>query len=88
MATQKIVAIMDHALNIYMRPFFVISEGQATRMFRDEVNRTAEDNQMNKHPEDFDLYCIGYFDEESGFINPEEFPRLLCRGKDMHELRQ
>lgn len=33
---------------------------------------------MARHPEDFDLYLLGTFDEDTGMIVPEEVPKLVA----------
>lgn len=60
------------------------SVGYAIRSFADEVNRQAEDNQMHRHPEDFELVYLADFDEGTGqFSVPAEGQRVLSRGKDV-----
>lgn len=76
-----IVSVRDGASGAFGRPFFVVARGQAIRSFQDEVNRQAQDNDLNKHPEDFDLYCLGSFDDNSGHLTAQQ-PELLIRGKD------
>lgn len=65
------VAVRDSQADAYMRPFAVPSVGMAKRSFGDEVNRAAADNQMYQHPEDFELFRIGEFDDVSGSLIPE-----------------
>lgn len=78
------VAVKDLAVGAFMRPFFVQSRGVANRSFADEVNNA--ESPMNKHPEDYELYELGSFDEESGRLAEHEdgAPVLLSRGKDVH----
>jgi len=76
-----IVSVRDGASGAFGRPFFVTARGQAIRSFQDEVNRAAPDNDLHKHPEDFDLYCLGAFDDNEGRIVGTP-PELLLRGKD------
>lgn len=76
-----IVSVRDGASAAFGRPFFVVARGQAIRSFQDEVNRQADNNDFNKHPEDFDLYVIGAFDDNSGQVIGQP-PELLIRGKD------
>jgi hypothetical protein len=77
-----VVSVKDRAADVFNRPFFVPHRNVAIRDFTDEVNRVAGDNQLNKHPDDFDLYLLGEFDDSSGsFINNE--PQVLVRAKDV-----
>lgn len=78
-----VVSVKDRASDVFSRPFFVPHRNVAVRDFTDEVNRSASDNQLNKHPDDFDLYLLGQFDDASGaFIRAGE-PVVLVRGKDV-----
>lgn len=77
-----VVAVRDSAVGAFMRPFFVPSIGSAVRSFSDEVNRKAADNIMSGHPEDFELWHLADFEEESGTFHAVE-QRALARGKDV-----
>ena len=61
-----ICSIRDSAADAYGRPFFLPSVGVAIRSFTDEVDRPSEDNQIYQHPEDFDLFELGEFDDTTG----------------------
>lgn len=79
-----VCSVFDKAAAAYGRPFFVGAIGQAIRGFQDEVNRNAEDNPVNKHPDDFDLYYVGTFDDSTGgFVNVEPAPEQLATGSAM-----
>ena len=78
-----IVSVKDGAANVFNRPFFVPHRNVAIRDFTDEVNRSAADNQLNKHPSDFDLYILGTFDDNLGTFVTESIPTVLVRGKDV-----
>ena len=78
-----IVSIKDRAAEVFNRPFFVPHRNVAIRDFTDEVNRSAVDNQLNRHPDDFDLYLLGQFDDNQGSFAMEEVPVVLVRGKDV-----
>lgn len=80
---QFVVSVKDRAADVFNRPFFVPHRNVAIRDFTDEVNRSAADNQLNKHSDDFDLYLLGQFDDNTGFFVMEEQPVVLVRGKDV-----
>lgn len=84
MPKQIVVAIFDSAVQGYGRPFFVPTAGAALRSFRDEVNRANEENQLYRHPEDFELHQLADFDDENGVFTPYE-SHCLMRGKDAKE---
>ena len=77
------VSIKDTAADAFGRPAFVASEGVAVRQFQDEVNRSSDDNQLYKHPDDFHLYYLGLFDDNSGKIELLETPKLIARAKEV-----
>lgn len=85
-----IVSIKDLAVGAFMRPFFAPSTGAAVRSFGDEVKRA--DSEMAKHPEDYELYKLGEWDDsdgafvecrvrESGGVTSGELERI-ARGVD------
>lgn len=75
--------VKDRAADAYGRPMFVPSTGIAIRSFADEINRQAEDNQMYNHSDDFDLYELGEFDDNTGLFSLHEQPKLLTLGKQV-----
>lgn len=77
-----VVAVFDSAMQAYGRPFFVPALQMAIRSFGDEINRKAPDNQFAAHPDDYELFHLAVFDEETGtFENVQA--RSLGRGKDL-----
>lgn len=81
MTVYNVLAVRDRALNAFMQPLFTPAVGVAIRSFSDEVNR--QDSPMFSHPEDYDLYDIGLYDDEAGQLQPAT-PRMVCVGKDVH----
>jgi hypothetical protein len=80
---QYIVSVKDRAAEVFNRPFFVPHRNVAVRDFTDEINRASSDNPLNKHPDDFDLYLLGQFDDTVGSFIREGAPTVLVRGKDV-----
>ncbi len=80
---QYVISVKDRAADIFNRPFFVPHRNVAIRDFTDEVNRKADDNQLSKHPDDFDLYLLGQFDDNTGKFIQLEDPVVLVRAKDV-----
>jgi len=78
----KVLAIRDRAIDSYGQPFFSASVGGAVRSFSDEVNRPGENNQLHKHPEDFDLFLLGEFDDQTGEFDTTR-PAQVAVGKDL-----
>ncbi|AXL14526.1 nonstructural protein [Microviridae sp.] len=80
---QIICTVKDRAADAYGRPMFVPSAGVAIRSFSDEINRNNAENQLYNHPDDFDLYELGEFDDNTGFFTLHEQPKLLSLGKQV-----
>lgn len=79
-----VVGVFDSAVQAYGQPLFVAARQAAVRMFTDEVNRPAEDNGLYRHPEDFELRLLAFFDEGTGaFQMPPDGVEVLVRGKDV-----
>lgn len=73
--------IKDRAADAFGRPFYVPAVGVAIRSFQDEVNRAADDSQIYQHPDDFDLFDLGVFDDSNGMFQLHDQPVLLMLGK-------
>lgn len=79
----EVVAMYDRAVGAYGRPAFVQSIGVALRGFQDEVNRAAADNQVHAHPEDFDLFHLGTYNEETGKFENLDSPVQIVQAKTL-----
>lgn len=77
-----IACVRDRATDQFGNPMFLVNAGQAIRSFSDEINRAAEDNQLHKHSEDFDLYELGSYDTETGLFDTG-VPRQIAIGKSV-----
>jgi hypothetical protein len=55
--------------------------GSGIRAFGDEVKRVHENNNLNKHPDDFDLYHIADYNDENGEFTIQR-PSQIAIGKD------
>lgn len=76
-----ILCVRDRSADCFGQPSFHTSIGAAVRAFKDEINRPAENNVMYKHPEDFDLYEVGIYDD-SGATFDCHAPSQVAIGKD------
>lgn len=76
-----ILAVRDSAMDAFMNPFAAPAVGLASRSFSDEVNKS--DSPMYGHPEDYDLFELGEFDQQSGRLTSLEAPRQVVRGRDV-----
>lgn len=80
----KIMSVRDRAADVFGQPFFVAAVGVGIRGFKDEINNASNGNQLFKHPEDFDLYLLGEFDDSTGEFDVKR-PEMVVVGKDCKE---
>lgn len=78
-----IMTVRDRAADVYGQPSFHLSIGGAVRGFTDEINRPAQDNMLYKHPEDFDFFLLGTYDDNTAKFELLERPRQVAVGKDV-----
>lgn len=71
------VSVFDRATQVFSAPQFVGAAAQALRGFRDQVNARGDaNNVVAAHPEDFDLFELGLFDDAAGHFDPwVRFPK-------------
>ncbi|QXN75192.1 nonstructural protein [Microvirus mar39] len=72
--TMNIYSIKDKAIG-FDGIFTANNDFHALRMANDTVNAPEQLNQpmtlIQKHPEDYDLYCLGKLNTDTGEITPE-----------------
>lgn len=76
-----VYAVRDRAVDCFNQPFFSVARAAATRAFADEVNRQGSPS--NSHPEDYDLYELGTYDDSSGALVPLTRPLQVAVGKEL-----
>lgn len=67
---QKAFSIKDSKAEVYNPPFFKPTHGEAERTFRELAN--DEKTNVNKYPEDFSLWYVGNYNEQTGILEPKE----------------
>lgn len=83
-----VMTIRDRAVDTYMSPMFARSENEATRQFNDAINNNDTQNPLYKHPEDYDLYRLGTYDDQTGEFHNEPRPHMVITGKECKNARQ
>lgn len=78
-----VLVIRDIKADCFGAPNFVASKGGAIRGFQDEINRAAPDNVLFKHPEDFEMYELGYFDDRTAKFELNEVPVQIAVGSSL-----
>lgn len=79
----QVVVVRDRAADVFGVPTYTTAIGIAIRGFSDEINRQSADNMLSKHPEDFDLYHLGVFDDATAKFEMLSSPRQIAIGKDV-----
>lgn len=72
----------DRAADVFGSPFQHASRGGAIRAFADSVNAVGDTGLIAKHPDDFDLYYLGTFDDSNGMY-ATGVPEMISVGKDL-----
>lgn len=78
--TKQIYTVLDKVAGVIIGSLIQEpSDPPAVRAFRDAL--TARESQLSKHPEDYDLLCVGMIDER-GLLLPVlgECPRVVVTG--------
>lgn len=68
----KMYSVYDVKSKLYQVPFHSHNDGHAIRCFTDMVRH--EKSHLSRYPEDFILFNVGSFDDESGVISPLSRP--------------
>lgn len=63
--------IHDRSIDAYINLHCVRAEGQAIRQFMDAINDKETNSAIYKHPDDYDLYTVGTYDDNDGTLSPE-----------------
>lgn len=83
----KIVAIRDIKADLWFNPTIVQTLGGAIRAFGDECAKPPGDNNpLAQHPEDYELYHLGEWDETQGTFELLAKPKQLAAGSNYAKL--
>lgn len=80
----KMYTIRDTKGDMYHNPFFNKTHGEAERNFRELVN--DEKSMISKYPDDYDLYYLGEFDDNTGKFKPKDAPEHLHKAVNMKKI--
>ena len=70
------IYVIREAKTTFMLPTVDFNNASAMRNFEHAVRHP--DSLMKSHPNDFGLYRVGSFDNETGEIMPEFPPQFIC----------
>jgi len=71
----KVFSIRDSKGEVFNTPFFQKTHGEAERSFRQLIN--DDKSMVNKYPDDFDLYYLGEYCDNTGKFKPLDTPQHL-----------
>lgn len=67
----KVFAVRDTCVGSFMLPMFFQNSAAAVRALGDAVNAPpSKDNLFGTHPEHFQLWYVGSFEDETGVLIP------------------
>ncbi len=75
-----VYSIYDQAAGVFCAPTIDISDASAVRGFQQALANSG--SIMNFKPDDFDLYQVGTFDVETGYLDSLVPPSRLFVGSD------
>ena len=71
----------DSKVEAYLPPFFMRSKGEAMRVLVDTLDDA--NHLFHKHPDDYYLYHIGEFDDQTGIFIANASPEPVCSCVDL-----
>lgn len=77
----KMFTIRDSKGGFYDIPHFTRSHGDAERGFQKLAQ--SKDSKVGQFPEDYDLYYLGDYDDETGLIKPLDTPQHVLKAVDI-----
>lgn len=74
----KMFSVCDTKAQIFHVPFYKQTTTEAERDFSNLVN--DERTTISKNPEDFDLFIVGEYDDQTGKVTCPQTPTHLVKG--------
>lgn len=76
------ISIYDTKAAAFTPPAFFTAKGLAIRAFSDAI--IEKQGNLGKHPEDFQLHCLGIFDDTTGYFEAlgKNDPPVLATGSE------
>lgn len=66
MSVISVFSVRDVVSDTYGRPFYSFNTSTALRSLKSEVNNKVVGSVLFESPDDFELYLLGEFDDETG----------------------
>lgn len=79
--SKKIYSVKDAKAEVFNTPFYQSTHGEAERSF----TRLVQDEKsiISQFPDDYDLYCLGEFDDRTGLIATLDTPLHVAKANNM-----
>ena len=71
-----IFTVFDSKAAAYLQPFYSQTKGVAIRQFSDAINGDPN-HQFARHPEDFTLFELGSYDDNTAKFSLHETPQAM-----------
>lgn len=71
----SVYSIYDKVAEVFNKPFTDINDATATRNFNASIEN-------ERHKDDYELYCLGGFNDNSGMLEPAS-PRRIKSGLEV-----
>lgn len=85
---KKFYAIKDTKADFFHAPNLLRNKGEVMRAVGNAINEPEKRGELAAHPEDYSLYEIGEFCEQTGKINAYEAKLHICDLTDLLEQQQ
>lgn len=73
----KIFSVLDSKVKAFGQPFFQRTHGEAERSFTQVVRDPK--SSIHPFPEDYDLYFLGEYDDQTGTVEPLDTPQHVVK---------
>lgn len=80
----KMYCLFDSAASAFVQPFFMPNDGLALRAFSANIN-SKQETDITLHPEQFTLFRVGEFDDQTGKFEALATPMSLGIGVEFVE---
>ena len=70
----ELYSVKDTVAGVWIAPLAMRTRGEALRWFADMANNPK--SQFGAHPADYDLFYVGYFDDNTGVIEMDAQMKL------------
>lgn len=82
----KMYSVRDSKGEIFNQPFFQKTHGEAERTFKTLTN--DEKSQVHNYPEDYDLYYLGEYDDQTGLVKSLDTPTHIVKAISVKTMQQ